>query len=64
VEVYRKVLAEDPGNTRARTGLSEIMAGHAGDVAQAEANGRAARQHAIERTIGALELLLGTLRRR
>jgi tetratricopeptide (TPR) repeat protein len=59
-EVYRQVLAEDPANERARTGLRDL---ETAAVPGAAADQRAARRAALERTIAALETLLGALRR-
>jgi type II secretory pathway component HofQ len=59
-EVYRQVLADDPSNARARAGLRDLDAA----VAPAEpVDERAARRAALQRTITALESLLGALRR-
>lgn len=65
VEVYRKVLAEDPGNERARAGLAalEPLPVSAGGRADPEGE-RAARRRTIERTIAGLENLLDSFRRR
>ena len=59
-EVYRQVLAEDPGNERARAGLHDLDAAVAlgGPVAE-----RAARRAALQRTIEALEAMLAAVRR-
>jgi len=59
-EVYRQVLADDPGNERAHAGLRDLEAAvaRAGPVGE-----RAARRAALQRTIAALETLLGALRR-
>jgi tetratricopeptide (TPR) repeat protein len=59
-EVYRQVLAEDPGNERARAGLHDLDAAAAlgGPVAE-----RAARRAALQRTIEALEAMLAAVRR-
>lgn len=51
-DVYRQVLAEEPGNERARARLGEIQAGGAAPP------DRAARRRALERTIAGLEALL------
>ncbi len=59
-EVYRQVLAEDPANERARSGLRELEAAAA---AAPPADPRASRRATLERTITALETLLGALRR-
>jgi tetratricopeptide (TPR) repeat protein len=57
-EVYRQLLADEPGNDRARARLAEIESGRppAGD--------RAARRRALERTIAGLEALLAVVQRR
>ncbi|HVO10526.1 MAG TPA: tetratricopeptide repeat protein [Vicinamibacteria bacterium] len=57
LEVYRRVVAEDPGNERARRRIAEIEGSLAGDAVQA-------RRRAIERAIAELEALLGVIRRR
>jgi tetratricopeptide (TPR) repeat protein len=57
VEVYRQVLAEEPGNDRARSRLAEI------EKAPLPAEARAARRKALERTIAGLEALLSVLQR-
>ena len=58
VEVYKQVLAEEPGNDRARSRLAEI------EKAPLPAETRAARRRALERTIAGLEALLSVLQRR
>jgi tetratricopeptide (TPR) repeat protein len=58
VEVYKQVLAEEPGNDRARSRLAEI------EKAPLPAEARAARRRALERTIAGLEALLTVLQRR
>jgi tetratricopeptide (TPR) repeat protein len=58
VEVYRQVVAEEPGNERARARLVEI------ESAQPPSEARAARRAALERTIARLEALLAVVRRR
>jgi hypothetical protein len=58
--VYRQVLADDPGNARARAGLRDLDAAAA---LAGPADARAARRAALQRTIAALESLLGALRR-
>ncbi len=61
VEVYRRVVAAEPSNQRARQRLAEIEGGAAG----ADAGGLGvARRRELERTIGGLEALLGAVRRR
>jgi tetratricopeptide (TPR) repeat protein len=57
VEVYRQVLAEEPGNDRARSRLAEI------ESSPSPAEARAARRKALERTIAGLEALLAVLQR-
>jgi hypothetical protein len=52
------VLAEEPGNERARSRLAEI------ESAPSPAEARAARRNALERTIAGLEALLAVLQRR
>ncbi len=65
VEVYRQVLAEDPGNQRARTRLAALQSGPADSSSSAgPQDDRAARRRAIERTIAGLETLLHSIRRR
>ncbi|MFN8091526.1 MAG: hypothetical protein U0599_04760 [Vicinamibacteria bacterium] len=59
-EVYRQVLADDPANERARAGLRDLEAAAA---AAPPVDARAARRAVLERTITALETLLGALRR-
>ena len=62
-EVYRQVLAADPANERARSGLRELEAAAAAAAAAPPADLRASRRASLERTITALETLLGALRR-
>jgi tetratricopeptide (TPR) repeat protein len=57
VEVYRQMLAEEPGNERARSRLAEI------ETRPSSANGRAARRQQLERMIAGLEALLAVVRR-
>lgn len=65
VEVYRQVLAEDPGNERARTRLAALQSGPAASSSAPDPrDDRAARRRAIERTIAGLERLLQSIRRR
>jgi len=65
VEVYRQVLAEDPGNQRARARLAVLQAGPAATAsAPGPEDARATRRRAIERTIAGLETLLQSIRRR
>jgi DNA-binding SARP family transcriptional activator len=61
IEVYGRLLQEEPGNEKARVRLAELqgLAGGTGGVAA-----RAARQRALERTIADLEKLLSAVRRR
>jgi tetratricopeptide (TPR) repeat protein len=59
-EVYLQVLAEDPGNQRARAGLRDLEAAAPLDGPVAE---RAARRAALQRTIAALEAMLAAVRR-
>lgn len=61
IEVYGRLLQEDPGNERARVRLKELqgLAAGTGGVATG-----AARRRALERTIAALEKLLSVVRRR
>lgn len=58
LEVYRQLLAEEPGNDRARSRLAEI------ERMPLPGAGRAARRQALERTISGLEALLAVVRRR
>jgi tetratricopeptide (TPR) repeat protein len=58
VGVYRQLLAEEPGNERARARLAELESQLPGGDA------RAARRRALERTIAGLEALLAAVRRR
>jgi hypothetical protein len=58
VEVYRQLLAEEPGNDRARARLAEIESG------PSPAGDRPARRRALEQTIGGLEALLAVVQRR
>jgi hypothetical protein len=58
VEVYRQVLAEEPGNDRARSRLAEL------EGAPSPGEARSARRKALERTIAGLEALLSALQRR
>ena len=58
VEVYRQLLVEEPGNTRARSRLAEIEQMPSPDAA------RAARRRELERTIAGLETLLAVVQRR
>jgi hypothetical protein len=58
VEVYRRVVAEEPGNARARSRLAEL------EGPPSPSGARAARRAALERTIARLEALLAAVRRR
>ncbi len=58
VEVYRRVVADEPGNARARSRLAEL------ERAPSPSGARAARRAALERTIARLEALLAAVRRR
>jgi tetratricopeptide (TPR) repeat protein len=64
VEVYRQLLAVEPGNTRARARLEELVRLAEGSQAAGEGTdaGRAARRILIERTIARLEALLAVIR--
>jgi tetratricopeptide (TPR) repeat protein len=64
VEVYRQLLVVEPGNTRARARLEELVRLSEGPQAAGEAKdaGRAARRILIERTIARLEALLAVIR--
>jgi tetratricopeptide (TPR) repeat protein len=57
VEVYRQLLAEEPGNERARSRLAEI------EAMPPAADARSARRRQLERTIAGLEALLGAVQR-
>ena len=56
VDVYRQVVADEPGNDRARTRLEEIASALPDDS-------RTARRRALERTIARLEGLLAAVGR-
>jgi hypothetical protein len=58
VEVYRRLLAGEPGNARARARLAEIERMPSPEAA------RGARRQALERTIAGLEALLAVVQRR
>jgi hypothetical protein len=58
VGVYRQLLAEEPGNERARSRLAELESLLPGGDA------RVARRRALERTIAGLEALLAAVQRR
>jgi predicted Zn-dependent protease len=60
IEVYRQLLADEPGNERARTRLGELER----EVASSPQDARAARRRTLERTIAGLEGLLAALRPR
>jgi tetratricopeptide (TPR) repeat protein len=65
VEVYRQVVAEHPGDERARTRLTELaslQATEAAGGARDTPEGR--RRRSLQRTIAGLEVLLGVARRR
>ena len=57
-DVYRQLLAKEPGNDRARSRLAEI------ERAPSPAVDRAARRRALERTIAGLEALLAVVQGR
>jgi hypothetical protein len=58
VDVYRQLVEQEPDNERARRRLGEL------EQAAPVADDRAARRHALERTIAGLTILLGAVRRR
>jgi hypothetical protein len=58
IDVYRQLLADEPGNERARARLAELAS------LPAAAEDRAARRRAIERTIAGLEAMLVAVRGR
>ncbi len=60
IEVYRRVIAENPENEKARARLSELQA-LAGRQEAEQADGR---RRKLQRTIDGLEALLGATRRR
>jgi hypothetical protein len=60
MDVYRQVLAEEPGNDKVRERLAQIEAG--GQASPQDP--REARRRALERTIAGLEALLAAVRRR
>jgi hypothetical protein len=60
IDVYRQLLAEEPGNDKVRDRLAQIEAGGQASVLDP----REARRRALERTIAGLEALLLALRRR
>ena len=57
-DVYRQLLEQEPDNEKARHRLSEL------EHAAPAMDERAARRHALERTIAGLTTLLGAVRRR
>jgi tetratricopeptide (TPR) repeat protein len=64
IEVYRQVVAERPGDERARTRLGELASLQARDEAGGADDTPEARRRALQRTIAGLEVLLGVARRR
>ena len=64
VEVYRQVLAEDPGNEKARARLAALEASPAAGTAPGPLDAVASRRRIIERTIARLEAMLETVRRK
>jgi tetratricopeptide (TPR) repeat protein len=58
VDVYRQLVAQEPGNARGRARLAELERAAAPDAE------RVARRRALERTIARLEELLAAVRRR
>ncbi len=70
IEIYREVLAGEPGNEAARARLAEIAAEAEASAAEGparpagEGEGREPRRRALERTIERLEALLAIVRRR
>jgi len=71
LEVYRRVVAREPGNARARQRVAEIEASQRADPPATVvdppavvADAAQARRRAIERTIAELEALLEVIRRR
>lgn len=60
IDVYRQLLAEEPGNDKVRERLAQIEAG--GQASPQDP--REARRRALERTIAGLEALLAAVRRR
>jgi tetratricopeptide (TPR) repeat protein len=59
-EVYRQVLAEDPGNARARAGLAALAREESGGEADRPGDRRAV----LERQIAGLEAMLASVRRK
>jgi hypothetical protein len=70
IEVYREVLAGEPGNEAARARLAEIAAEAEAQASEGpagpsgEGDGHGARRRALERTIARLEALLSIVQRR
>ncbi len=66
IEVYRGLLEQEPGNERVRARLTELVGieRHLGRDVGVEADPRARKRRAIERTIERLEGLMATLARR
>lgn len=64
VEVYRQVLAEDPGNEKARARLAALEAPAGAGAALERQDAVASRRRVIERTIAGLEAMLETVRRK
>lgn len=64
VEVYRQVLAEDPGNARARARLAAIEVQGVQDRLVQPSDPSEARRLVLERTIAGLEGMLASARRR
>jgi tetratricopeptide (TPR) repeat protein len=60
IDVYRQLLAEEPGNEKVRERLAQIESGGQASVLDP----REARRRALERTIAGLEALLAAVRRR
>jgi hypothetical protein len=60
IEVYEQVLADEPGNERARARLAELARGGSAGPGGSQT----ARRVALEKTIASLESLLAALRRR
>jgi len=60
IEVYRQLLAAEPGNDKVRDRVAQIEAGEQANPRDP----REARRRALERTIAGLEALLLALRRR
>jgi tetratricopeptide (TPR) repeat protein len=62
IEVYRQVVAQHPRDERARLRLAELVSGQLREEAE-EPDPTQLRRRGLERTIRALELLLGVARR-